>query len=49
MQKIGIISLGLIGGSILKSLSNIKDIELLHTQQMIILLIRQKIYNKCFK
>lgn len=28
MQKIGIISLGLIGGSILKSLSNIKGIEL---------------------
>lgn len=28
MQKIGIISLGLIGGSLLKSLSNIKDIEL---------------------
>ncbi|MCI5824920.1 MAG: prephenate dehydrogenase/arogenate dehydrogenase family protein [Candidatus Gastranaerophilales bacterium] len=28
MQKIGIISLGLIGGSILKSLSNIKNIEL---------------------
>ena len=28
MQKIGIISLGLIGGSILKNLSNIKNIEL---------------------